>query len=85
MTIRQLTQTLNELPPEFTDHEVVFGHDLSERHSLPGWTDRGFTAVYAHPDRGEVVLCSHEVGQFLADSDKREYLRLIPVFRKDPE
>lgn len=81
MTIRELTQTLNEIPAEFMDMEVEFGSQLTSRDGDMIWLDQAITAVYANPDRGEVVLCSRDVGRFLADGDKAIFLRLIPVLK----
>jgi hypothetical protein len=83
MTIRQLTQVLNELPHDFADCEVEFGSQLiTNRDGAMMWLDKEIAAVYANPDRGDVTLCGSDVAGYLdANEKKRQHLRLIPVFQ----
>ena len=84
MTIRQLTQVLNEIPAEFMDCEVEFGSQLTDLGGHMMWLDKAITSVYANPDRDDVVLCSKDVGDYLCRQDKfKQHLRLIPIFKND--
>lgn len=85
MTIRQLTQVLMELPSEFMECEVEFGSQLTNREGIMMWLDQAITAIYANPDREDVVLCSKDVGDYLTSQPEklRQNLRLIPIFKNE--
>ena len=81
MTVRQLAQVLTELPQEFSDCEVEFGSQLTERDGEMLWLDKAICSIYANHDRGDVVLCSSDVGNYLESQDKfKPHLCLIPIF-----